>query len=291
MPSLRELRRKIKSIKSTQQITKSMKMVAAARLNRAQNRTLAARPFADKMEQLLHELAYLSHHAEENGFPENPFLKERSGNRMDLVLVTSDRGLCGGFNSRLIRHTLEFLRGHDKEDIHLWVVGKKGRNFFRRINFKIEKEYLNFFQRLGYQQAEILGQDLIERFLGIKTREIRIIYNEFKSRLEQKLVSRRLLPIEDIPEVKPEQDFLYEPSCREILEELLPRYVKAQVYRILLESEAAELAARMVAMDSATNNAGELIDSLTLTMNKIRQSTITKEISEIVGGAEALQTA
>ncbi len=291
MASLRDLRQKIKSVKSTQQITKSMKMVAAARLNRAQLRALSARPFYQKMAELLHGLSYLAHHAEGEEIFNHPFLKERTGNRLDLVVVTSDRGLCGGFNTHLIRHTLQLVRSHANDDVHLWVVGKKGRDFFRRTHLKVEKEYVGFFQRLGYQQAAVLSADLINCFLHTPTRGIKVISNQFKSRISQELVERTLLPIEEIPALAPSQDFLYEPSKGEILNELLPRYIEGQIYEILVESEAAELAARMTAMDSATKNAGEMIDSLTLLMNKIRQASITKEISEIVGGAEALQTA
>jgi len=288
MASLRELRRQVKSIKSTQQITKAMKLVAAARLNRAQERILSARPFAFKLEALLQELSYLS--KAQGAEPSHPFLKERKGSRVDLVVVTADRGLCGGFNANIIRRSLQFLREHPQDDVRVWLVGRKGRDFYHRFYQKIEKEYVNIFQRLSYLQAEVIGADLIQSFLASETRLVVVLYNEFKSRLQQHLVLRPLLPVLEIPAVQPRNDFIYEPSRPSILEELLPRYVKAQIYRILLESQAAELAARMSAMDSATNNARDLIHSLTLTMNKVRQAAITKEISEIVGGAEALQT-
>src|ERR1044071_9390227 len=289
MASIRELRSKIKSVKSTQQITKAMKLVAAARLNKAQERILMARPFAVKMENLLHELAYLVRAHEEQELAKHPFLVKREGKRIDVVLVTADRGLCGGFNANLIRKTVQFLREHKEDEGRLWVVGRKGRDFFRRFHASIEKEYVNIFHRLGYQQAEILGGDLNESYLKSGSRQIIFIYNEFKSRLQQILRVRTLLPIEPAPEVKPGLDFLYEPDRKQIIEELLPRHIKAQIYRILLESQSAELAARMAAMESATNNAKDLIYSLTLTMNKVRQGNITKELSEIVSGAEALQ--
>jgi len=265
-------------------------MVAAARLNRAQSRILSARPFALKMETLLQELAYLAHAMKELGISYHPFFEKRESRRVDVVLVTADRGLCGGFNANLIRKTIQYLREHPEDETHLWLVGKKGRDFFRRIGGRIEKEYVNFFHRLGYQQAEILGTDLIDSFLETGTREVIVIYNEFKSRIQQKLTVRTLLPISGVEEVKPGQDFLYEPNRETILEGLMPRHIKAQLYRILLESQAAELAARMTAMDNATRNASDLIYSMTLTMNKVRQANITKEIAEIVGGAEALQT-
>ena len=289
MASIRELRRKVKSVKSTQQITKAMKLVAAARLNRAQERIIAARPFASRMENLLQELSFLTREKKEESLAAHPFLAPRKGNRVDLVLVTADRGLCGGFNANLIRKAVQFLRENETSDIRVWLVGKKGRDFFRRFYKKIENEYVNIFQRLSFQQADIIGDDLMKTFLESDTRSVIFLYNGFKSRLQQDLTLKTLLPITEPPSMKPEWDFIYEPSRPEILEELLPRYVKAQIFRILLESQSAELAARMAAMDSATKNAKELISSLTLTMNKVRQAAITKEISEIVGGAEALQ--
>lgn len=290
MASVREIRTKIKSVKSTQQITKAMKLVAAARLNKAQERILAARPFAVKMETLLQELAYLIRHNNENKAATHPFLEKRESNRIDLVLVTADRGLCGGFNANLIRKAIQFLREHHDHDVRLWLVGRKGRDYFRRVNVKVEKDYINIFQKLSYKQAEILGEDIMKSYTESGSREVVILYNEFKSRIQQILRVRRLLPIEPIVEVQPKLDFIYEPNQSEILKELLPRHFKAQIYRILLESQSAELAARMAAMESATNNAKDLIYSLTLTMNKVRQAIITKELSEIVSGAEALQT-
>jgi F-type H+-transporting ATPase subunit gamma len=289
MPSLRELRRKVKSVKSTQQITKAMKLVAAARLNRAQERIVSARPFADRMEDLLRELAYLQK-GEGDSAKHHPLMTPRpASNRVDLVIVTADRGLCGGFNANLIRRALQYIREHPKKEVYLWCVGKKSRDFFRRFYPKVKSEYVNIFQRLSFAQAEIIGKDLIEHFLSSDTSEVVVMYNEFFSRLQQKLVVRRLLPVSEFPPAPPKVDFIYEPSRAAIENVLLPRYLKAQLYRILLESQAAELAARMAAMEAATANAKELIDSLTLTMNKVRQAAITKEIAEIVGGAEALQ--
>jgi F-type H+-transporting ATPase subunit gamma len=242
--SLRELRRKVKSIKSTQQITKAMKLVAAARLNKAQERIVSARPFANKMELLLQELAYLSGHLEaRHGV--HPFFKPRESNRIDLVLVTADRGLCGGFNANLIRKALHYLRDNQGKDIRLWIIGRKGRDFFKRLHHPIEKEYVGIFQSLGFKQAELLGDDLIQSFLESGSSSVVFIYNEFKSRIQQKLTVKPLLPISEFEAVKPQQDFLYEPSREAILPNLLPRYIKAQIYRILLESQAAELAARM----------------------------------------------
>lgn len=289
MPSLRELRQKVKSVKSTQQITKAMKMVSAARLSRAQDRIVSARPFADKLEVMLQEISFLMNAKQEKTLDLHPFLQERKSNRLDVVLVTSDRGLCGGFNANLIRKAVQFLREHEGSDLHLWLIGKKGRDFFRRFSKNIEKEYVGIFQQLNFVQAEVIAGELIETFLKSDTRGIVFIYNEFKSRLQQQLVVKPLLPLSPLPSVQPKQDFIYEPNREAILGELLPRYLKGQVFRILLESQAAELAARMTAMDNATNNARDLISSLTLNMNKVRQAGITKELAEIVSGAEALQ--
>ena len=289
MASLRELRRKVKSVKSTQQITRAMKMVAAARLNKAQERIMLARPYAQKIEHLLEEVATLNRHANADVPFHHPFLEKRESRRIDVLVVTADRGLCGGFNAAVVRKTVQFLKDHADGDVHLWVIGKKGRDYFRRYRIPIEKEYMNFFSRLSFAQADILGKDLTEAFLATGTREIAVIYNEFKSRLQSQLIVKTLIPVADIPDVKPAQDFLYEPSKEKLLEELFPAYFKNQLFRILLESQSAELAARMTAMDNATTNASDLISSLTLTMNKVRQAGITKEILEIVGGAEALQ--
>jgi F-type H+-transporting ATPase subunit gamma len=288
MPSLRELRTKVRSVKSTQQITKAMKLVAAARLNKAHERIMAARPFAARMERLLQELAYLGGTTGAADF-DQPFFTKRASKRIDLVLVTADRGLCGAFNASLIRRAMQFLREHPDADVHVHCVGKKGRDFFRRFYKKIDAEFVNIFQRLSFAQAELIGDDVIKTFLETDTSAVLFLYNEFKSRLQQKLTLRQILPVAPTPGVKPTLDFIYEPDRATILNALLPRHVKAQIFRVLLESQSAELAARMAAMDSATNNAKELITSLTLTMNKVRQANITKELAEIVGGAEALQ--
>lgn len=287
MASLRELRRKVKTFKSTQQITKAMKLVAAARLNRAQDRIVSARPFVDGLERLLGELAYLS--STQGAGLDHPFLTPRTHKRLDVVVVTSDRGLCGGFNANVIRRTIQFMREHTNSDLHLWLVGKKGRDYFRRLSNNIEKEYVGVFQKLGYPQAEVIGTDMIDTFLKAETRGFVVIYNSFKSRMQQQVIVKPMLPISKVEEIRPKLDFIYEPNRTQILDELLPRTLKAQIYRILLDSQAAELAARMTAMDNATNNARELIASLTLTMNNVRQASITKEIAEIVGGSEALQ--
>jgi len=306
MPSLREIRQKIKSVKSTQQITKAMKMVAAARLRRAQARILAARPFAQKMEELM------THVVERR--TEHPLFVQRPGTRRILLLVTADKGLCGAFNTNLIREALRYLRQHRSDQVQLYVVGRKGRDYFKRIGGPVVKEYANIFNTLNFAHAEIITRDLVEAYERQPVAAVDILYNEFKSVIQQRLVVKPLLPI-TTPGVRPERhtngrspagpvaggsdpntelspawpDFEYEPAKEQLLEGLVPRFLKAQVFRVLLESAAAELGARMAAMDNATKNASELMGSLTLRMNRTRQASITKEILEVVSGAEALK--
>jgi F-type H+-transporting ATPase subunit gamma len=296
MASLRDIRSKIKSIKNTQQITKAMKMVAAARLRRAQGRIISARPFAQKMEQLMSDLL-LRVEGEET----HPMFKRRENPGRALLLVTSDKGLCGAFNTNLIRETQKYLRMHQPQNVQLFVVGRKGRDYFRRVGSTIAKEYTNIFKDLGFQHAEIVTADLVNAFQqqpaegearqGRPIGSVDMLYNEFKSVVQQKVVVKRLLPL--IPTSGPadqtRSDFIYEPSKEKLIEGLVPRFLKAQVFRVLLESAAAELGARMSAMENATKNAAELIESLTLTLNRTRQASITKEILEVVSGAEALK--
>lgn len=290
MASLREYRKKIKTIKSTQQITKAMKMVSAARLRRAQTRILSARPFALQMRQMLADLAGRLAEGEETA-PAHPLLQKHDTNKAALVLVTADKGLCGSFNTNLIRRAGEFIQENKDKDLRFIVVGRKGRDFFKRAGFPIHAEYVNIFNQLSYAHAEIIGKEIIELYLKDELSEVTVIYNEFKSVIQQKLVAERLLPIQR-PEKLPTEmrvDYLYEPAKDKLLDALLPRYVKSQVFRILLESAAAELGARMSAMDSASRNAKELIEMLTLKLNRTRQAIITREIAELVGGAEALK--
>ena len=293
MASLREYRKKIKTIKSTQQITKAMKMVAAARLRRAQARILSARPFALKLRELMDDLASrLGPDGSADGGP-HPLLKANDSNRSALLLVTADKGLCGSFNTNLIRHAAEFIRESRDREIRFYVVGRKGRDFFKRLGYPLAGEYAQISNQISYAHAEMIGKDLIEAFEKDGLSEVVVIYNEFKSLIQQRLVQERLLPV--LPERQPEApavrraDYLYDPPPERLLPALLPRYVKSQIFRILLESSASELGARMAAMDSATKNAKELIDTLTLRLNRTRQAIITREIAELVGGAEALK--
>lgn len=293
MASLRETRKKIKSIKSTQQITKAMKMVAAARLRQAQFRILSARPFAIKMNELLTSLA--GREAGEQDDPQfkavHPLLKRNESGKAALLLVTADKGLCGSFNTNLIKKASEFMVKNQGKEIRLYLVGRKGRDFFKRLGLPVAGEYAQIFNHLSYKHAEIIGEDLMEAYLKESLSQVTVIYNEFKSVLQQKLVLESLLPIHR-PEKEAaavEFDYIYEPKKEVLLEALLPRYIKSQVFRILLESNAAELGARMSAMDSASKNAKELMELLTLKMNRSRQAIITREIAELVGGAEALK--
>lgn len=293
MASLREFRRKIKSVKSTQQITRAMKMVAAARLRRAQGRILSARPFAQKMEEMMEDL--LSRIENEH---EHPLFVRRQGPRRALLLVTSDKGLCGAFNTNLIRRTISYLREHGVENVELFVAGRKGRDYFRRMGANIVKDYTGIFQNLGFVHAEMIARDLVERYQSQSLAAADLLYNEFKSVIQQRVVVKPWLPLTPVaPTIENQKseienvkwpDFIFEPAKEQLLEALIPRFLKAQVYRVLLESNAAELGARMAAMDNATRNADELMGELTLSLNRTRQASITKEILEVVAGAEAL---
>src|SRR5688572_748329 len=283
MPALVDIRRRIKSVKSTQQITKAMKMVSAAKLRRAQEAMFAARPFARRMLETLSSMAARAK-------PEShPLLAERKGNRILVVIVTADKGLAGGFNANLIRAAMQFLEQRSGSDLSVDVIGRRGRDFFRRRDYRIRTEHVGLFQALRYPVAQEIAQDLIRIYTANEVDEIHLLYNEFKSVIQQKIVVEKLLPIPRaaITEKEPAFDYVYEPGPGDIYERILPRHVEVQVWRALLESQAAEHGARMAAMDSATRNAGEMISRLTLYMNKVRQAAITKEIIEVVSGAGA----
>ena len=305
MATLREIKQRIKSIKSTQQITRAMKMVATAKLRRAQERMLAARPYSDKIKELVYRLA------SEIENPEMPLLQNRPVKRLHLVVVTADRGLCGAFNSHIIKRALGEFTSHKELEISLITVGRKAHDFFRKRDYSIADAHVNIFNDLQVSHADQISKFLIEEFISGNSDAVRVIYNEFKSVAQQRLVVEDLLPVqvaeseevqrkeEKREEVQHEEvqrqeekrvDYLYEPSQELLLEALLPRYIKVQIWRALVESFAAEQAARMMAMENATENASELIESLTLAFNKARQAAITKEILEIVGGAEALKS-
>jgi F-type H+-transporting ATPase subunit gamma len=287
MASLRDIRRKIKSVKNTQQITKAMKMVAAARLRKAQARIISARPFALKMEELMTDLLHRMPPEQKH-----PMSVVREGPISALLLVTSDKGLCGAFNTNLIREAMKYIRAHGAENVRLYVVGRKGRDYFKRIGIAIQKEYTNIFNDLGFHHAEIITSDLVTAYqANAAVAGIDLLYNEFKSVVQQKVVVKTLLPLTPsaTETAMARNDFIYEPAKERLIEGLISRFLKAQVFRVLLESAASELGARMSAMENATSNASELIESLTLTLNRTRQASITKEILEVVSGAEALK--
>ena len=288
MPSLRDIRKRVRSVKSTQQITRAMKMVAAAKLRRAQETALAARPYATKMSEVLRSIASRA------DVSAHPLFQTPDSKRVVLVVVTADRGLCGGLNSNLARRAVEVereLRQAGKDPV-LFCVGRKGRDFFRRRKFTVIKEKINVFAKLTYGDARILAKELVELFLAGETGEVRLVYNEFKSVIAPRIMVETLLPIPR-PAADASQaaavDYEYEPSPEGILEALVPWHVNTQIWRVLIESWAAEQGARMTAMESATKNAGEMIEKLTLTLNKARQASITREIIEVVSGAMALE--
>ena len=291
MPTLRDIRRRIRSVESTQKITKAMKLVAAAKFRRAQARLLEARPYSTKIGELVDGLV-----ARTAGQETHPLLVAHSTTRKRLVVITSDRGLCGAFNSNVLRESLRFLRDADQVSVSLVVVGKKARDFYRRRPFTIKSEMLGIFERLAYSHAQELASGLMRDFLADEVDEVHLLYNEFHSVAVQRPVHRQLLPLgaseageeKDGKERTPEQ-YIYEPSPEVILASLLPRHVTIQVYRALMESAAGENGARMTAMESASKNAREMINVLTIQFNKARQERITKELLDIVGGAEALR--
>jgi F-type H+-transporting ATPase subunit gamma len=262
-----------------------MKMVAAARLRRAQERIFNARPYANQMMALLSSLAARTEQRA------HPLLAQRPVERVLLVLITADRGLCGAFNTNLIRAAQDYLEEHSGLQISLLAVGRKGLDFFRKRPVSIVKDYVGIFRKLEFPQAQPVAREIIDRYAAESVDAVDFIYNEFKSILTQRVRVERYLPVKPLEPAHGEAmiDYIYEQPASELLGGLLPRYVEIEVYRALLESQAAELAAKMTAMDAATNNASEMIDSLTLHMNRVRQAAITKEIIEVVSGAASTQ--
>lgn len=296
MPSLREIRRKIKSVRSTEQITRAMKMVAAARMRKSQLSILAARPFAQRMERLVRELALIQERKESKEALQlsHAFFGTVNAGPELLVMIAGDKGLCGAFNSGVMRSAIDWLRARRDVKTLCIPVGRKARDFVHRIkgqDIEIIAEAVGVFPKISYAHAELVGSAVIDAYEKRGARSVSVLYNEFKSVAVQRLVTTKLLPI-PAPEVVPSAielpDYGFEPNGAQLLSALLPRHVKAQIYRILLESQAAELAARMNAMDAASKNAKELREALNLEANRTRQSLITKEIAELVGGAEAL---
>jgi F-type H+-transporting ATPase subunit gamma len=294
MPSLLDIRRRVRAVKSTQQITKAMKMVAASRLRRAQERIQHARPFATQMRRVLNSLAS---RVESSA---HPLLDERAvpraGGRVLLFVITADRGLCGSFNTNVIKGSGTFITETAGRQVALGLVGRRGRDFYRRRGFEIRYERVNLFAHLQFADAQAIAAAAIDAFSAGEVDGVYLAYNEFKSVMVQHVALEQLLPIPrvaltapaDAPPADATVDYLYEPRPEELFKHLLPSHVEVQVFRALLESNAAFYAAQMTAMDAATRNSGEMIEQLTLYMNKVRQAAITREIIEVVSGAQAL---
>ncbi|MGH9159913.1 MAG: ATP synthase F1 subunit gamma [Vicinamibacteraceae bacterium] len=286
MPSLIDIRRRVRAVRATQQITKAMKMVAASRLRRAQDRVVNARPYAQRMAHVLNSLATRvepGRYALLGGdaASDAPTL---------LVVVSADKGLCGSFNSNVTKAATNFVREQQGRPVGFALVGRKGRDYFRRRHVDVRFELTQIFGRLKLDHAREIARAVVEQFVEGRAGRVFLAYNEFKTIMQQRVVVEQLLPIPRLAETDDKEghtDYLYEPSADEILARLLPQHVEVQIFRALLESEAAEFAARMTAMDAASRNAEEMIDNLTLYMNKVRQAAITREIIEVVSGAKA----
>jgi len=287
MPTLLDFRRRIRSVKNTQQITRAMKFVAAARLRRAQEAALAARPYAKELARVLRStMARLDS-------PQHPLLARRPEERILVIVLSGERGLAGAFNSNILKRAAEFLRSKQGKKIVVIPIGKKGRDALRKAGMEFAGEYVNVLARVDLGIAREIATLVTELYSREAIDAVYTVFSEFKNVLAPVLVTEKLLPIEKIEESEEtageraasQIDYLYEQPETQILDRLLPRYVETQILRIMLESSAAEHAARMTAMEAATKNAGEVIDALTLHMNKVRQAAITKEIIEIVSGA------
>jgi F-type H+-transporting ATPase subunit gamma len=288
MPSLKDIKKRIASVKNTRQITKAMKMVSAAKLRRAQEAIVAARPYAAKMQQVLSSLA-LREEAEAH-----PLLMAREKNRALVVLMTADRGLCGGFNANISKAAERFIRSNEAgfADYELTIIGRKGRDILKsRAGMNIGKVYEQITGNISYPTAALIGQEIIENYVASKYDAVFIVFNAFRSAISQDVTVQQLLPVVPRPQEEgaPAIDYIYEPGRSEVLAQILPKHIEVQVFRALLESLASELGARMSAMDSASKNASEMIGKLTLQYNRARQAAITKELMEIISGAESIK--
>jgi len=284
MAKTQDLKRRIRSIRNTQQLTRAMKLVSAAKLRRAQQRILQARPFARRTLTILRSVSARTN-------PElHPLLEERPVQRVDVVVLTGDKGLCGAFNASILRRAESLFGAHRGSAVQALAVGKRGRDYFTRAGRAPVAQWADVFRDVQFPLAAEIAATLIKRYIDHEADRIYLVYNAFKSALQPEPTTLQLLPIEPVQPEDPAQlqDYIYEPQPQALLETLLPHYVEVEVFQALLESVAAEHAARMTAMDNATKNAGELIESLTLTMNRVRQASITTEIIEVVSGAEAL---
>ncbi len=280
MPSMRDIKRRIKSVKSTQQITKAMKMVAAAKLRRAQERVVQARPFAKELTETLGRLVAVAKDAA------HPLLEVREPKSIGYVVITADRGLAGGYNANLIRKANTEIK--ELGEVSLVTVGRKSRDFFRRIGRPIKSEFVGLGEDIDFSTAKEIANTVMNLYTSGEFDEVYLVYTEFVTALTQKPTTIKLLPVQTPEQSGPQLDYIYEPSPEAVLNVLLPKYVETTLFRALLESKASEHGARMTAMGSATENAKEMIDKLTLSFNRARQAAITREISEIVGGAAAL---
>ena len=283
MPSLIDIRRRIRSVKNTQQITKAMKMVSAAKLRRAQHRAMAARPYGESLNRMLANVAATASSTDQ---ALHPLLAVRGEKRIQLVLVTADTGLAGAFHANLLRLAQNFINENAGKEIQVEAVGRRGRDYVTRRSYTVAGEYVGIVDKPAYENARQIADKLIERYTKAETDAVYLCFNEFKSVMAPNLVLRRILPVE-LPESKQTIDYIYEQPPQKLLSALLPRYVEVQIYRAMLESISAYHAARMTAMDAASSNAGEMIEKYTLDMNRIRQAKITREIIEIVSGAAA----
>jgi F-type H+-transporting ATPase subunit gamma len=285
MPSLIDIRRRIRSVKNTQQITKAMKMVSAAKLRRAQERVISARPYATLLREMLANVV-AAVQSDEEGMA-NPLLTVRPEKRIELLLITGEKGLAGAFNANLMKASVRFAREeHPDAEISYSLIGRKGRDYYRKRNVKISGEHVGVLANVKFADAAAIAQSVSDRFRKEEIDAVYLLNNEFKSVMSQKLTVTRVLPIE-IPAEHADIDYIFEQPPAELLAAMLPKYVESEVYRAMLESVAAEHAARMTAMDAATSNAADMIDRLTLYMNRVRQASITKEIIEVVSGAAA----
>jgi F-type H+-transporting ATPase subunit gamma len=286
MPSLIDIRRRIRSVKNMQQITKAMKMVSAAKLRRAQERALASRPYSNIMGRVLANIALATAGSDE--VADLPLLQVREEKRVQLIVVSSDTGLAGAFNSNLLRAAQRFIDERDRTGLRIETIGRKGRDYFKRRNFTLSGEHIGIVEKPNIENAREIAHKMIDLYSKAEIDAVYLVVNEFKSVMAPHLVTRKILPVE-LPEGGGEQiDYIYEQPPRELLSVLLPRYVEVSIYRAMLESLSAYHAARMTAMDAASSNAGDVIQSLTLNLNRVRQASITREIIEIVSGAAAL---
>jgi len=287
MLGIREIRRRIRSVNSIQQITRAMEMVAVSRLRRAEERLRAARPYAEKIQELMESLA--------PSLPriDHPLLTKREAQRLAIVVITSDKGLCGAFNTNIIQHAARFIEGNSDKETRLFLIGKKGHDFFSRRSYTIEYYLPQLSREISPQEVKQISRSFVQGFEAGLHDEVRLFYTQFRTAMTTIPTEAKLLPIESVTMESAETaaEPIFEPSAEEIMNELLPRYIEAQVYKALVESSASEQGSRMVSMKNATDNAEEMIKSLTLSYNKARQASITKEIIEVTTASEALKYA